>query len=137
MVQRNIKARVKHNMFDVLAGSNFRDETSEIITHLNSIGQKALLGMEREDGIYTIMGEDHIYYLTPERIAGQIPHKDFLKILHKNAMSLGKKAQFDYVPVNEKDVVWVKDAYTMNAMWNTIMMLDQIARATSETRAGK
>jgi len=84
---------------------------------------KALLGIQKEDGTYTIVGESSIYYLTPTGTESEISQKDFLKLLHQNAWALGKKGDFEFLKVNEQDLVWLKDASTMNAMWNTILLL--------------
>lgn len=124
MVKVNIKARIRRNKFDVLAENSYRDENSEIVKYLNSVNKKALVGIQREDGIYTIVGEEFIYYLTALGKEGEIRHKDLLEILTKNARSLGKMGHFEFVNINEQDAVWLKNIETMNAMWNTIMLLD-------------
>ena len=119
----NIKARIRRNKFDKLAGECYQDENSEIVKYLNSINKKAFLGIKRGDGVYTIIGEDRIYYLTDAGTQGEILHGDFLDILKKNALSLGKTGQFDFVKVNERDSVWLLNAENMNAMWNVVMLL--------------
>ncbi len=45
MKEVNVKARIKRNMLDILSGKSFRDETSEIIQHLNRSGANALVGI--------------------------------------------------------------------------------------------
>lgn len=124
MIEVNIKARIKQNHFDIYAEDAFRDENAEIIKYLNSIDKKALVGIQREDGIYTIVGEEYIYYLTPSGTTGAISLDAFRKILKANAMSSGKKGDFEFLKINEQDEVWLKNTNTMNAMWNTIMYLD-------------
>jgi hypothetical protein len=74
---KNIKARVKRNKLDELAGIYYKDENSGIVKHLNSINKVALLGIQRGDGIYTIIGESWIYYLTVSGTAGKISHGNF------------------------------------------------------------
>jgi hypothetical protein len=120
----NIKAKIRRNKFDEFAGKYYRDENSEIVKYLAGLGKKALLGIQKEDGIYTIVGESSIYYLTSTGVEGEISQKDFLKLLHQNAWALGKKGDFEFLKVNEQDQVWLKDASTMSAMWNTILLLD-------------
>jgi hypothetical protein len=119
----NIKARIKRNKLDELAGKSYKDEESEIIKHLNSVNKRALLGIQREDGIYTFIGEDCIYYLTALGVEGEISHGKFLDILKENALKRGKTGEFEFININEENAVWVMNAYTMNAMWNTIMLL--------------
>lgn len=118
-----VKARIKRNKLDELAGFCYRDEHSDIVKYLKDMQKKALLGIQKADGVYTIIGEESVYYSTPLGIEGEISHKDFLAILTKNAMSLGKMAQFEFVEMKNKDLVWVSDVQTMNAMWNTIILL--------------
>lgn len=119
----NIKARIKRNQFDVLAGEFYQDENTQIIKELNLQGKKALLGIQREDKIYTVIGESSVYYSTNLGVEGEISHEEFLKFLQKNAINLGKKGIFEFVSINEQDVIWVLNGPTMNAMWNTILLL--------------
>ena len=126
----NIKARIRRNKFDELAGEYYQDENSEIVKYLNNRNKKALLGIKRPDGVYTIIGETSVYYVTELGKEGEISHSDFLKILRENAMAKGKKGQFDFVQVNQQDYVWLLNGGAMNAMWNTIMLLDNNNKAT-------
>lgn len=128
----NIKARIKRNLFNVVAGSAFRDQNDEIIKQLNSMNKKALVGIQREDGTYTIVGEESIHYLTPLGVTGEIPLADFLVILHENGMRLGKTGDFEYININDQDKVWLKDPQTMNAMWNTMLLLDNANRNSKD-----
>lgn len=123
MKKINIKARIRRNKLDSLAGESYRAENSEIVQYLNSKNKKAILGIQREDGIYTIIGEEYIYYSTKSGIEGSIENKYFLDILSKNATSLGKSGDFEFIKVNEKYYVWLQNAETMNALWNTILLL--------------
>lgn len=124
MVKVNIKARIRRNKLDVLADNYYRDENSELVKHLNSINKKALVGIQREDGVYTIIGEEYIYYSTVLGVESEISNKDLLVILRKNAMNLGKTGNFEFININERDAVWFKNIETMNAMWNTILLLN-------------
>lgn len=120
----NIKARIKRNRLDELAGEFYRDETSFIVKELNDKNRKALLGIQSDDGKYTILGEESVYYRTSSGFEGEIPYAMFLKILTENAWSLGKTGDFEVVKISEKDSIWVLNAATMTAMWNTILLLD-------------
>jgi hypothetical protein len=118
-----IKARIKRNKFAELAGKYYRDENSGIVKYLNSTNKNVFAGIEREDGVYTIIGEEYVFYVTPSGVAGKISLAYFLNILGKNALAKGKRAQFDFVNVNEADAVWLLNEETMCAMWTTILML--------------
>lgn len=122
MEKVNISARIKRNKLDELAGIYYKEDNSIIVEYLNSKNKKALLGIQREDGIYTIVGEEFIYYSTDSGDEGEISHGEFLEILKNNALDIGKKRTFQFVKVNEKDAVWILDGPTMNAMWNTILL---------------
>lgn len=118
-------ARIKRNDLITEAGIYFRDEDSELIRHLNSIGKKALVGIEREDGIYTILGEQYVYYKTEKGETGEIFIKNFNDILGKNARSKGKRGDFEYVQINDNQTVWLLNIFVMNALWNTILFLEK------------
>jgi hypothetical protein len=124
MSEINIKARIRKNMLDSLAGECFRDERSEIVQQLTSKGKDALVGIEREDCIYTIIGYDKIYFSTTPGSLGEIDIRDMLTILQENALSKGKSATYEFVKINDLESIWVKDIKTMNALWNTMLLLD-------------
>ncbi len=123
MIKINLKAKIRRNHLDTTVGEYFRDENSEIVRKLNYTNKKALLGIERNDGLYTIIGEEHVYYSTVLGAEGFIEHLFLLKILHQNALKLGKQGQFEFIQVNEDDFIWMLNAYTMNALWNTLLAI--------------
>lgn len=123
MGEVNIRARVRRNMLDQIAGENFRDEHSEIVTHLNRTNKKALVGIQRKDGIYTIVGKENIYYSTVAGVEGSIPNKAFLDMLRENVHKLGKTAQFEFIKVNDTDFVWLFNGQTMSALWDILKVL--------------
>ncbi|GGH31453.1 hypothetical protein FAZ19_22470 [Sphingobacterium alkalisoli] len=119
----NIKARIKRNLLDKLSGKYYRDEGSDIIQYLNKNNVKALVGIQQDDGIYTIIGTEKIYYLTPSMTKGEIVIGDFLTILNQVALTFGKSEKYEFIKVNEHDYVWVMNLETMNALWNTMLLL--------------
>ena len=120
-----LKSKIKRNHLEEYAGAYFRDDTSQIINSLNAVGKCALFGIQREDGIYTIIGQKHVYYSTVLGTAGEIPLNDFSDFLHLNALKKGKRATFEFVPVNDtKNLVWLHNKSTMNALWNVILWLN-------------
>lgn len=56
----NIKARIKRNRLDILAGDNFRSENSEMVNQLKNKGKDAILGIATNDEVYTIIGKDKV-----------------------------------------------------------------------------
>jgi hypothetical protein len=123
MKKINLEARIRRNKFDELAGAYYRDESSEIVKHLKNLSKNALLGIQRDDETYTIIGEEYIYYSTTLGGMSEIIHKNFLDILQENALSQGKAVQFEFVCVNETDCIWLMNVQTMNAIWNVVMLL--------------
>jgi hypothetical protein len=123
MKRINIEARIKSNKLDELAGGFYQDANSQITKDLRKKNKAALLGIKREDGVYTIIGEEYTYYSTSSGVVGEISHEDFLKILKDNAFNLGKSGEFHFVNINGSDSIWVLNGPTMNAIWNTIILL--------------
>lgn len=128
MKRINLKARIKRNMLDTLSGENYRDEHSEIIQYLNNMGADILVGIEREDGIYTLIGTETIYYMTSLMVQEKLSVKDFLCILQATTMTNGKMATYEFIKINENASVWVMNAQVMNALWNTMLLLDRLDR---------
>ena len=124
MKKVNIKARIKRNRLDELAGEYYQDENSEIVKCLNSRNKNALVGIKRPDGIYTVIGEEYVYYLIESGVDGEIAHGDILKILKENAWAKGKTGQFEFVQINQQDYVWFLNGGVMNTMWNLIILLN-------------
>ncbi len=115
----NLRARIKRNKLDILTGKHFRDENSEIIKDFNSKNRKALVGIQREDGIYTIIGDENIYYLTISGKEGEISIADLLRILRKITFEQGKDENYKFVKINDNDSIWILNNETLNALWNT------------------
>lgn len=121
-----LKSKIKRNNLEKYAGTYFRDDTSQIINSLNAEGKCALFGIQREDGIYTIIGEKYVYYSTVLDTIGEIPLNEFSEILHINALKKGKEGSFEFIPINDKErSVWLYNKSTMNAIWNIILWINQ------------
>jgi hypothetical protein len=123
MKKVKLKARIRRNMLDKLAGTCYLDEDSGLVNQLNSRNRSALVGIQREDGVYTVIGESSIYYSTTSGVEGEIAIGGFLAILRKNALSLGKTAPHEFVALNEREAIWVMNIQVMNALWNTLLLL--------------
>lgn len=117
----NIDVRIKRNQLDKFAGIHYRDNDSDLIKKL-----KALVGIERQDGVYTVISENFIYYSTILNKEKKISLSDFLEILKYNALSKGKSSDFEYIYTNDGESIWIKNANTMNALWNTVLYIYNI-----------
>ncbi|KRB56715.1 hypothetical protein [Flavobacterium sp. Root186] len=122
-MKKNIEARIKRNKLDLCAGKFYVNNDSDFIKDLKQKGFSALVGIRRDDDVYTVIGNDFTYYCSNFRVEGQISHDAFLKILKKNALKFGKTAEYEFVEINESCSIWVLNIETMNAIWNTIMFL--------------
>lgn len=125
-----LKAKVERNDFIHSAGKYFIDENSETIKELRSRGEKALLGIQKK-GVYTIIGEQYVHYLTSSGTKGQILLKDLLEELTQNMLRLGKgyfKMMFFYknIILKNGDKVWLHNSKTMLGIWNTILWLEKL-----------
>lgn len=119
----NIKARIKRNKLDIVAGKNYRNEESEIVKYLRKTNKDAILGIENENGLYTILGEEKVYYRNKNGVEGDISLKTILEILKANALSQAKHGEFDFLKIDEDNSIWLIDPQVMNAMWNTMLLL--------------
>ncbi|SPZ83643.1 Uncharacterised protein [Sphingobacterium multivorum] len=61
-------------MLDTLSAENYRDEHSEIIQYLNNLGADILVGIERKDGIYTLIGTENDLLHAPFNGTRKTPH---------------------------------------------------------------
>ena len=48
----------------------------------------------------------------------------FLTILRENALLNGKREKYEFVKVSEGSFVWVMNSEVMNALWNTMLLLE-------------
>jgi hypothetical protein len=118
-----LHARIRRNGLAKLAGNYYLDEEAGLVRQLNSLQKGALVGIQRADGVYTVLGQESIYYLTPSGVAGEIASEDFLVILQKNALSLGKTAPHEFIQLDGGALIWVMNGKVMNALWNTLLLL--------------
>lgn len=124
MKKNNVNARIKRNMLAELSGNYFRDENSDFIIHLNRGRKDAIVGIQREDGVYTIIGNGKVYYLTLSGIENEISINEFLDILSLEALSKGKSHNYEFIKVKDNESIWIMNAETMNALWNTMLLFD-------------
>lgn len=121
-----LKSKIKRNNLEEYAEQYFRNETSQIVSSLNNEGKSALFDIEREDGIYTIIGEKSVYYTAASGNKGEITLNEFSEILHHNAMQKGKGGNFEFLQINNQgDQLWLYNRETMNALWNIVLWINR------------
>ena len=119
----NLEIRLKKNKLVDLAGSSFVDQDSDLIKSLRREGKNALLGIKRSDGIYTVLGENSIYYKSISHNEGEIDYNKALNIFQENALRVGKRGDFNIIKLDDTNSIWVSNGPTMSALWNTILYI--------------
>lgn len=132
-----LKAKVKRNKLIKHAGKFYVDETSDIIKQLNLQGERALLGIKNK-GVYTIIGEQFVYYFTSSGKSGKILLKDFSEELFENGCRIGAgylrfKFLYKKIVLSNNDKVWLHNSNTMFSLWNTILWLQKLPSAEVDT----
>ncbi|MBE8725829.1 hypothetical protein [Flavobacterium hungaricum] len=120
-----LKSKIKRSNLKEYSGDYFRDDSSQIVVFLNKEGKSALFGIQKEEGIYTIVGKKSVYYSTIFSNPKEIPLSSFSEILHQNALKRGKGVEFEFLQLNDnEDSVWLHNQETMNALWNIILWIN-------------
>lgn len=125
-----LKAKIQRNNLIKYAGKYFVDETSDIIKRMNREGKKALIGIYKNRGVYTIIGEKYLYYSTSSGKRGEIRIDDFTEALHENGCRIGSgyfKFKFMYrnIVLSNNDKVWLHNSNTMFSLWNTMLWIQE------------
>lgn len=121
-----LKSKIKRSNLKQYAGNYFRDDSSQIVCFLNNEGKSALFGIQRQDGLYTIIGEKSVYYSTVSGNIGEVSLDEFSKMLHHNALEKGKGGKFEFLQVDDQEsFVWLNNKETMTALWNIILWIIQ------------
>lgn len=121
-----LKAKIRRNNLEDFAGQYFRDETSQIIQKLNNEDKQGLFGIERKDGVYTIIGNNSVYYSTKDGFKGEISLRFFSNILSENAIKKGKNSDFEYIETNQNIALWINNKSTMESIWNIVIWLENL-----------
>jgi len=130
-----LKARIKRNNLEGYARDYFIDENSEVIKALKNEKKKALIGIKKNDKIYTILGEEFVYYSTISGKKGQISLNIFSNLLHEEAMSKGKLlSRYKYLKIDNGEKIWLNNKSTMQALSNTILYLIDTQANASEIK---
>lgn len=126
MKKNILKARIKRNNLEKHAGNHFVDESSKIINTLKDEGKRVLLGIQKNEDVYTVLGEKYVFYSTLNGNKGKFTLSEFSEILHNNALKKGKVfARYNYVAINSDEKIWLKNKSTMKSLWNTILWLEK------------
>lgn len=128
-----LEAKIKRNNLVKHAGKFYIDRNSELIKKINAQGNNALFGIQNvKKGVYTVVGEQYVYYLTSKGISGKILLKEFIGELHENGCRIGTgylKFKFFYknIVLKNNDKVWLHNSDTMFSLWNTIIWLEGLS----------
>lgn len=133
-----LKAKVKRNKLIKHARKFYVDETSDNIKQLNLQGERALLGIKNNKGVYTIIGEQCVHYFTSSGKSGKILLKDLSEELFENGCRIGAgylrfKFLYKKIVLSNSDKVWLHNSNTMFSLWNTILWLQKLPSAEVDT----
>lgn len=127
-----LKARIKRNNLKGYAKNYFIDENSDAIKLLNHDGKKALVGI-KNNKVYTILGEEYVYFSTISGKKRQISLNDFYNALQEEALSKGKLfTRYKYLKIDNDEKIWLNNKKTMIALWNTVLYLID-SKGTNDT----
>lgn len=116
-----VLARIKRSKLDEVAGEYYRNHESSVVKRFKN----AFVGIQREDGLYTIIAEECIYYSTDSGTENKLPLSEFLICLKKSAFIQGKKGNFEYLRIENDDLIWLLSPHTVCAIWNIVQLLDR------------
>ena len=117
-----LKARIKRNKLVERAGEFYRDENSKIVTDLVLQNKGAILGIQRDHNVYTILGDSFVYFGTLDGKKEKISLNDFRKILMRETKIGGKTAEYEFLEVDKNKSIWVCNKYCMSSLWNTVFV---------------
>lgn len=124
-------ARVKRQKINVHAGRYFKDDSSELINSLKNEGKKALIGIGRDDGVYTVLGEEYVYYCTTSGKKYEMLLQEFSDAISHNAIMKRKWRRFKYMKVNGEKV-WLHNRLTMYGLMNVMnWLVDEKERSSN------
>jgi hypothetical protein len=117
-----LKSLIKRRKLEECVGSYFRDSDSELVCELNSEGKEALFGIQREDGVYTIIGKGFVYFSTISGGKKEMTLADFEHKLQINAAMKGKGGNYEFLPLPDEEI-WLFNRKTMEIFWNIVLWM--------------
>lgn len=120
-----LKRRIEKSKLKILSQDSFMDFHSQLIRELNGSGHIAYVGIQSNEGMSTIIGAQELYYAEKSGELKEIKNSDFLNVLKKNGMELGKKGQFEFIHLDNGSSVWVMNGSVMSAIWSIILFLER------------
>lgn len=122
-----LNAKIERNQFKKFAGVHFVDESSKVINTLKKEGKNPLVGIQKSDDTYTILGEKNIFYSSYNGNKGSMALSAFCDALSDNALKKGKMfSNYTFIRINNEKV-WLKNKSTMESFWNTLLWLENLA----------
>ncbi len=120
-----LHARIKRSQLEKLAGICYRGIDSALLKEFNTKNKKAIVGIQSDSGMYTILGEETVFYKTEQGREGEIPILEFTRILQSNGLKKGKNSGIKTIETNEMYSIWILNEQTMCAMWNVVLYLEK------------
>ncbi len=117
-----LKSIIKRRKLEACVGSYFRDSDSELVCELNSEGKEALFGIQREDGVYTIIRKGFVYFSTISGGKKEMTLIDFAHKLQINTATKGKGGNYEFLPLSDEEI-WLFNRKTMEIFWNIVLWM--------------
>lgn len=120
-----LKARIRRKGVITMSGDYYQDLDSELIKKMNANEKSAIFGILREDGAYTVLGSEKIYFRTIDGKISEMTIEDFEGHLAEYAQKKGKEYEFEIIPVGSQNYqVWVLNSQWMFSFWNLLIYRD-------------
>lgn len=117
-----LKGRIARSRLEEYAGGDYEGLQGELVQQLQKQGKKVLVGIQNEEGMYTLLGEDGLYYCDSNGEEGKLDYSTLLEAFRRFRFN-GFVRGHEWMPIQTTDTlpettIWLKDGYVLNALWN-------------------
>jgi len=120
-----IERRAERNGFIKNAGINYLDRSSSLIKDLNNRNKITYLGIQHEDGVYTVLSLEALLFSTKKGTTHEINYSDFRELARYNFIEKGKTKNTSFLKIDEETKIWVKNSEMLIAILNLIILIDR------------
>ena len=118
-----IKKRASKYNFVEIVGEFYRDNNSKLIKKLNEENKNAFFGIENSEGIYTVVGEEYLYFSTSLDTHKSISNSKFLKITREKLQESGKESKYEFIKVDKDNTIWILNTEMLFALSSLLLFL--------------
>ena len=122
-----LKGRIARSKLEEKAAGDYEGLEGELVQQLQKQGKKVLVGIQHEEGAYTLLGEDGLYYCTIDGEEGVMDYTtlfEAFRVFRFNSFARG----YEWMPIpsaegTKEKTIWLKDGYVLTALWNISMYI--------------